>query len=276
VESDLVDDDPILAALSGDRPQLLTERWDPMLLEVAAASLVLPRGQFWSARRPSFSSENVGTATPLVFESPVTSLAGCAVDPTYRSPLAQDATVLLSDGLLPSPASDVDPDAPPSWSPLSCSAEPKFSPRSVMDMFQVSLSPLSKLGPLETVDCQSPARDLSSFRSSCRLPTSPILPRPSTRRCRPRKTFAGPVRRSGRIRGRFAAGSPIRQQQRTLITRLGLAREGEVIGDEALDAYLDLFARPLRQQHVDVVLRLFGWQPDALPLSDEALVECMV
>jgi hypothetical protein len=88
--------------------------------------------------------------------------------------------------------------------------------------------------------------------------------------------YVGPVRRSGRIQGRFAAGGPIRQQQRTLITRLGLAREGEVIGDEALDAYLDLFARPLHQQHIDVVLRLFGWQPDALPLSDEALVECMV
>jgi hypothetical protein len=84
------------------------------------------------------------------------------------------------------------------------------------------------------------------------------------------------VRRSGRIRGRFAAGTPIRQQQRTLITRLGIAREGEVIGDEALDAYLDLFARPLRQQHIDVVLRLFGWQPDALPMSDDAIVECMV
>jgi hypothetical protein len=88
--------------------------------------------------------------------------------------------------------------------------------------------------------------------------------------------YAGLVRRSRRIRGCFAAGTPIRQQQRTLIARLRLAREGEVIGDEALDTYLDLFARPLRQQHIDVVLRLFGWQPDALPLSDEALVECMV
>jgi hypothetical protein len=84
------------------------------------------------------------------------------------------------------------------------------------------------------------------------------------------------VRRSRRIGGRFAAGTPVRQQQHTLITRLGIAREGEVIGDEALDAYLDLFSRPLRQQHIDVVLRLFGWQPDALPLSDDFAVECMV
>jgi hypothetical protein len=116
----------------------------------------------------------------------------------------------------------------------------------------------------------------TGFRSSCRRPISPILPRPPTRRCRPRKVYSGPVRRSRRIGGRFAAGTPIRQQQRTLISQLGLAHEGEVIGDEALDAYLDLFVRPLRQQHIDVILRLFGWQPDALPLSDEALVECMV
>jgi hypothetical protein len=47
MESVLIDDDPVLAALSGDRPQLLTDRWDPMLLEVAAASLVLPHGHFF-------------------------------------------------------------------------------------------------------------------------------------------------------------------------------------------------------------------------------------
>jgi hypothetical protein len=199
------------------------------------------------------------------------SLAASGVDPTCLS----------SAGLLPSPASADEFEAS-LVSPRRCSPAVDLSPRSAMDVFEVSLSPVSKMGSLEAFDCQQmvgaqlPLRDFASFRDSCRRPVSPVLPRPSARRCRPRKTYTGPVRRSRRIGGRFAAGTPIRQQQRTLITRLGLAREGETIGDEALDAYLDLFARPLRQQHIDVVLRLFGWQPDALPLSDECLVECMV
>jgi hypothetical protein len=189
--------------------------------------------------------------------------------------------VLSSDGLL-SPFADGSGSEALSWSPRSCSVVPTHSSRSGMDMFQVSLSPISKMGSLGTVDGRQTGtgslapQDFASFRGSCRWPISPVLPRPAQQGCRPRKVYAGPVRRSGRIRGRFAAGTPIRQQQRTLITRLGIAREGEVIGDEALDAYLDLFARPLRQQHIDVVLRLFGWQPDALPLSDDAIVECLV
>jgi hypothetical protein len=192
----------------------------------------------------------------------------------------RDSLVLSSDGLLSPFGEDGGSDVP-SGSPRSCSVDSSRSPRSVMDMFQVSLSPISKMGPLGTVDGRQTGsgslapQDFASFRGSCRRPISPVLPRPAQRGCRPRKVYAGPVRRSGRIRGRFAAGTPIRQQ-RTLITRLGIAREGEVIGDEALDAYLDLFARPLRQQHIDVVLRLFGWQPDALPLSDDAIVKCLV
>jgi hypothetical protein len=111
------------------------------------------------------------------------------------------------------------------------------SPRSVMDLFQVSLSPVLKMGPLGTVDSQQSGahqvgpQDFASFRGSCRWPISPVLPRLASRRCRSRKVYAGPVRRSRRIGGRFAAGTLVRQQQRTLITRLGIAREGEVIGD---------------------------------------------
>jgi hypothetical protein len=199
--------------------------------------------------------------------------------PVPHSGVGSDGVDLSSDGLLSSPCvgSETHP-----GSPYSCSVDPALSPRLVMDMFPVSLSPVSKMGSLRAVDSLqlgvglTAPQGFTGFRSSCRRPISPVLPRPPTRRCRPRKVYSGPVRRSRRIGGRFAAGTPIRQQQRTLISRLGLACEGEVIGDEALDAYLDLFARPLRQQHIDVILRLFGWQPDALPLSDEALVECMV
>ena len=43
-----------------------------------------------------------------------------------------------------------------------------------------------------------------------------------------------------------------------------------MIGDEALEAYLDLFARPLMQAHIKVILGLFVWQPDILPLVDDS------
>jgi hypothetical protein len=47
------------------------------------------------------------------------------------------------------------------------------------------------------------------------------------------KVYVGPVRRSRRIRGRFAAAAPVKQQHRILISELGIATEGEIIGDEA-------------------------------------------
>jgi hypothetical protein len=284
----------------------LTDGWDPMVVEVVA-SLAFLRGKQSGKQLPvapvaSVLEENgqdfllcYSFGRTLEVVAPVDlmgeesegallfsnqCLARRGVDLTYQSPCERDNLMLSSPGLLSSAASLGDPEASP-WMSPPCSPDPACSPRSVMDMFQVSLSPASKTGRFETVDCQQdgcqlPAQDFASFRGSCRRPISPVLPRPATRRCRSRKAYPGPVRRSRRIGGRFAAGTPIRQQQRTLITRLGLAREGEAIGDEALDAYLDLFARPLRQQHIDVVLRLFGWQPDALPLSDEALVECVI
>lgn len=48
-------------------------------------------------------------------------------------------------------------------------------------------------------------------------------------------------------------------QQRVLITRLGIAREGDQIGDEALQGYVDLFSRPLTPAQISVVLALYGW-----------------
>jgi hypothetical protein len=150
------------------------------------------------------------------------------------------------------------------------------SPTSVLDYFQVSISPIDKglhLGPAVS-EAASLEKDEGclGFRESCRRPISPVLSRPA-RRCRKKKIYAGPVRWSGRISKRFGAGTPIRQQQRALITRLGIAREGDAIGDEALASYLDLFTRPFRQQHLDVVLRLFGWTPDDLQAASDAPVD---
>jgi hypothetical protein len=76
------------------------------------------------------------------------------------------------------------------------------------------------------------------------------------------------VRRSRRVAGRFTAGSPVSRQQKALIYQLGIAREGEVIGEEALQTYLRFFEQPLTEQHVAAVLALFGWTPQALPLAE--------
>jgi hypothetical protein len=150
------------------------------------------------------------------------------------------------------------------------------SPKSVLDYFQVSVSPTDKELRVGSAGLEAASldkgQDFLSFRGACRRPISPMLSRP-VRQCRKKKIYTGLVRRSGRISKRFAAGTPIRQQQRALITRLGVAREGDTIGDEALEAYLDLFTRPFRQQHLDVVLRLFGWTLDDLQAASDAPVD---
>jgi hypothetical protein len=244
--------------MSGGRPSFLTDRWDPMLMEATTSvNLVMPHGKepLSFFEKVDFVRASEETVLPVeersdsIFQIPEPSLADSGMDPIYLSPRDLQDLTLSSPGLLPSPASNKDPEDSPR-SPSSCSADPFNYPRSVMEMFQVSLSSVSKMGPLETVDCQQaggchfPSRDFASFWDSCRHPISPVLPRPPARCCRPRKTYASPVRSSRRIRGRFAAGTPIRQQQRTLILRPGLAREGKAIGDEVLDVYLDLFADP--------------------------------
>jgi hypothetical protein len=81
------------------------------------------------------------------------------------------------------------------------------------------------------------------------------------------------VRRSARVAGRFASGGSIKMQQRTLIHQLGIAREGEVISDDALQAYLRFFnEKPLTADHLAAYLVLFGWLPEALPVAEDELV----
>ena len=55
--------------------------------------------------------------------------------------------------------------------------------------------------------------------------------------------------------------------QQVLIRRLCLAHEGEVILEEALKMYVDLFSRPLSDAHIAAILALFGWESPAMPLA---------
>lgn len=53
---------------------------------------------------------------------------------------------------------------------------------------------------------------------------------------------------------------------------LCLAHEGEVISDEALQAYVDLFSLPLTDAHIVAIVALFSWEPSILPMTDEKVV----
>ena len=59
----------------------------------------------------------------------------------------------------------------------------------------------------------------------------------------------------------------MKTQQHTLIVQLGIVREGKVIGDEAMQGYLELFSKPLQQSHIAAIVGLFGWQADVPPLG---------
>lgn len=77
----------------------------------------------------------------------------------------------------------------------------------------------------------------------------------------------GSPRRSVRIAKNRRPTTATKQQQ-IIICKLCLANEGEVIGDEALKMYVELFNKPLFDAHIAAVLALFGWEPTALPMVE--------
>lgn len=99
---------------------------------------------------------------------------------------------------------------------------------------------------------------IASFRRGYRKHTAALLPRPPPRRPRNKRVQPSVVRRSSRIAGRFAAGTPVKKRQRLLMVQLGIIKEGEVISDESLQAYLKLFESPMTPSHIAAVLALFG------------------
>ncbi|KAK1628330.1 hypothetical protein QYE76_002645 [Lolium multiflorum] len=114
---------------------------------------------------------------------------------------------------------------------------------------------------------------LAAFREKCRLKRASLLPRPPPRKPRKKRSPPSVVRRSARVAGRFSSGGSIKMQQRILIHQLGIAREGEVIGEDALQAYLRFFnEKPMTADHLAACLALFGWLPEALPVAEDELV----
>ncbi|KAM0922154.1 hypothetical protein ACQ4PT_006379 [Festuca glaucescens] len=107
---------------------------------------------------------------------------------------------------------------------------------------------------------------LAAFRERCRSRKAALLPRPVARKPRGK-----------RWAGHFAPGTPIKQQQKTLMIQLEIAREGEVIGEEALQAYLRYFKeKPMTTEHLTACLDLFGWQPSVLPTVEDGDVDVVV
>ena len=59
----------------------------------------------------------------------------------------------------------------------------------------------------------------------------------------------------------------MKRQQKLLMIQFGLAHEGEVISEEALQAYLRYFEKTMTDDDLAVCLAMFGWTPEALPLA---------
>lgn len=78
-----------------------------------------------------------------------------------------------------------------------------------------------------------------------------------------------------RITKGLGCGSAVTRQQQAIIRKLCLAHEGEIIGDAALQAYVDLFSNPLLDTHIAAILALFGWEPSVLPLQELPTVVAM-
>ena len=52
-----------------------------------------------------------------------------------------------------------------------------------------------------------------------------------------------------------------------------MANEAEIISDESLEAYAELFFWPLTDGQVVAILALFGWDPSILPAAEVAEAE---
>lgn len=208
---------------------------------------------------------------PLVVYGPRTAVR-CGWEPPLVDPTVLEEAELVAAEPAPSSLS---------LSSLVASSlrlsEPAVS-RPEMDTFYVSVasadSRLSALAEPFTPTSVRPAAPppnemLARFRSGCRRAVDAVLPAPPPRSPvlrRRRPQAAGQLRRSVRVASRRAPASSVKRWQRLLISRLGLACEGEQISEGDLENYIRLFERPISQEHLNAILAIFGWTPDALPI----------
>lgn len=104
---------------------------------------------------------------------------------------------------------------------------------------------------------------------------SPLLSQPKSREVpkkqrkpRQKRPPVSTPRRSVRL-AKGGRASKASKQQAVLIRKLCLVNEGDVISDDALQAYVDLFDKPLVESHIQAILALFGWDALTLPLMGE-------
>lgn len=163
--------------------------------------------------------------------------------------------------------------------PMASLREDVVDPRN--DLFLVSLS--TGLGedtcpvPDGELPCTPCTREHSPVEALCEeirkaiTPVLAMLPNQegngNKRRQRQKRAPVSSPRRSVRLAKGLGRGGNATKQQNVLIRKLCLANEGETISDAALQAYVQLFDKPLSDEHISAILALFGWEPSALPLT---------
>ncbi|KAK1663843.1 hypothetical protein QYE76_052002 [Lolium multiflorum] len=189
------------------------------------------------------------------------------LSPTLElTPSMADGTMEVEEGEIVEPATVTrGPTTTPPAAPDSPGGTPVGAAASPLDG---SLAAASIASGSTDIQC-----GLAAFRERCRAKKAALLPRPLPRKTRKKRPLPSVVRRSARVAGRFAPRKSIKAQQHTLMIQLGIMWEGEVIGDEALQAYLRYFdEQPMTTDHLAACLALFGWHPDVLLVVDDDLV----
>lgn len=161
----------------------------------------------------------------------------------------------------------MDVGSPLSFPPLGVD-EPAIA-QPTMDTFCVSVPTVASALSASTNSVEGNSDDVETrlvdFRRVCRRPSVAVLPLPQPRSLAFRRRQqpeakacpARPLRRSIRVATRRVGGSSVKRQQKVLISRLGLALEGEKITEDSLLAYIKLFEPSLSALCLRIILGPF-------------------